>query len=156
QAYKAVDLLSDAAKGKAHFLGLERFEKFQAFPRKMFDNALPASEIVEYDPKYAKLISFMLDGVYLLLGDYKHIPQDDDSTFITPSGKVIRRKYSISGGSVGLFEGKRIGRAKNLEKLEKEIKQLHGKVNEIKKGLEQKQEELASLKKNTHKDELET
>src|SRR5690606_4625427 len=60
QAYKAVDLLSDAAKGKAHFFVLERFEKFQAFPLKMFDNALPASEIVEYDPKYAKLISFIL------------------------------------------------------------------------------------------------
>lgn len=155
QAYKAVDLLSDAAKGKAHFFVLERFEKFQAFPLRMFDNAIPASEIVEYEPKYAKLISFILDGVYLLKGDYKHIPQDDESTFITQSGKVIRRKYSISGGSVGLFEGKRIGRAKNLEKLEKEIKQLNGQTNEIKKSLEQKQEELASLKKNTHKEEIE-
>lgn len=155
QAYKAVDLLSDAAKGKAHFFVLERFEKFQAFPLRMFDNAIPASEIVEYEPKYAKLISFILDGVYLLKGDYKHIPHDDTSTFITQSGKVIRRKYSISGGSVGLFEGKRIGRAKNLEKLEKEIKQLNGQTNEIKKSLEQKQEELASLKKNTHKEEIE-
>ena len=155
QAYNAVDLLSDAAKGKAHFFVLERFEKFQAFPLKMFDNAISASEIVEYDPKYAKLISFILDGVYLLNGDYRNIPQDDDSTFITQSGKVIRRKYSISGGSVGLFEGKRIGRAKNLEKLEKEIKQLHGRVNEIKASLAQKQEELASLKKNTHKEAIE-
>lgn len=155
QAYKAVDLLSDAAKGKAHFFVLERFEKFQAFPLRMFDNAIPASEIVEYDPKYARLISFILDGVYLLKGDYKHIPQDDESTFITQSGKVIRRKYSISGGSVGLFEGKRIGRAKNLEKLEKEIKKLNGQTNEIKKNLEQKQDELASLKKTTHKEEIE-
>jgi chromosome segregation protein len=28
----------------------------------------------------------------------------------------------MAGGSVGLFEGKRIGRAKNLENLAKEIK----------------------------------
>ena len=156
QAYKAVDLLSDAAKGKAHFFVLERFEKFQAFPLKMFDNAIPASEIVEYEPKYAKLISFILDDVYLLKGDYKHIPRNDESIFITQSGKVISRKYSISGGSVGLFEGKRIGRAKNLEKLEKEIKLLQGKISETKKTLEQKQEELASLKKNTHKEAIET
>lgn len=155
QAYKAVDLLSDASKGKAHFFVLERFEQFQAFPLKMFDNAIPASEIVEYDHKYAKLISFILDDVYLLRGDYQSIPLQDDSIFITQSGKIIRRKFSISGGSVGLFEGKRIGRAKNLEKLEKEIKQLQLKITQIRKSLEQKQNEVATLKQNSHKEAIE-
>ena len=37
------------------------------------------------------------------------------------SGKYVKGKYTLSGGSVGLFEGKRIGRAKNLEKLREEI-----------------------------------
>ncbi len=155
QAYRAVDLLSDAAKGRAHFFVLEKFDKFNPFPFKMYDNATPASEIVEYDPKYAKLISFILDGVYVLQGDYHKIPPQDDGTFITQSGKVIRRKYSVSGGSVGLFEGKRIGRAKNLEKLEKDIKKLHLKIDEIKKSLDQEQRDLAALKQNTHREEIE-
>ncbi len=155
QAYRAVDLLSDAAKGRAHFFVLEKFDKFVPFPFKMYDNASPASEIVEYDHKYAKLISFILDGVYVLKGDYHKIPANDDGTFITQSGKVIRRKYSISGGSVGLFEGKRIGRAKNLEKLEKDIKKLHLKIDEIKKSLEQEQRDLAALKQGTRKEEIE-
>src|SRR5690606_7089336 len=88
-------------------------------------------------------------------GDYHKIPANDDGTFITQSGKVIRRKYSISGGSVGLFEGKRIGRAKNLEKLEKDIKKLHLKIDEIKKSLEQEQRNLAALKQGTRKQEIE-
>jgi chromosome segregation protein len=37
------------------------------------------------------------------------------------SGKYVKGKYSLTGGSVGLFEGKKIGRAKNLEKLTDEI-----------------------------------
>lgn len=155
QAYRAVDLLSDAARGKAHFFVLEKFDKFNPFSFKMYDNASPASEIVEYDHKYAKLISYILDGVYVLQGDYHNIPANDDGTFITQSGKVIRRKYSISGGSVGLFEGKRIGRAKNLEKLEKDIKKLHLKIDEIKKSLDQEQRDLATLKQSTHKEEVE-
>jgi chromosome segregation protein len=37
------------------------------------------------------------------------------------SGKYVKGTYTLSGGSVGLFEGKKIGRAKNLEKLQEEI-----------------------------------
>ena len=36
-------------------------------------------------------------------------------------GKYVKGKYSLTGGSVGLFEGKKIGRVKNLEKLQEEI-----------------------------------
>ena len=36
-------------------------------------------------------------------------------------GKYVKGKYSLTGGSVGLFEGKKIGRAKNLEKLAEKI-----------------------------------
>ena len=37
-----------------------------------------------------------------------------------------------TGGSVGLFEGKKIGRAKNLEKLTEKIGVQKTKVNELK------------------------
>ncbi len=40
---------------------------------------------------------------------------------IEKNGKYVKGKYSLTGGSVGLFEGKKIGRAKNLEKLQEEI-----------------------------------
>ncbi|MGK7388837.1 MAG: chromosome segregation protein SMC [Candidatus Cyclobacteriaceae bacterium M2_1C_046] len=153
-AYEAINILSDAAKGKAHFFILDKFEKFTSADSKLYDNAFPATEIIEYDTKYRKLMSYILDGVYIYEGDYLKIPQDG-STFITKNGKITHRKFSISGGSVGLFEGKKIGRAKNLEKLEKEIKVLTKKKDEVQQTLQEKQKELENLKTNRNRDALE-
>ncbi len=156
EANKAVNLLSEAAKGKANFFILESFKNFHPSAGKIYDNALPATEIVEFESKYAKLIAYMLDNVYIVPGEYDVIPDIEDSTFITKSGKVTKRKHSLSGGSVGLFEGKRIGRAKNLEKLSKEINKLSAKINKIEQSLEEKQVDYHRLKESTQKDELET
>jgi len=147
-AYEAINLLSDAAKGKAHFFVLDAFEKFESTPGRIYDNAFPASEIIEYDPKYRKLMAYILDRVYIVEGDIKNIPASDGNTFITKSGKLTKRKFSVSGGSVGLFEGKKIGRAKNMEKLEKEIKELTAKLDDIRRSLLEKQSDLEKLRNN--------
>ena len=155
QAYEAVNLLSDASKGKAHFFILDNFEKFRPSDSKLYDQAVAATEIVEYDAKYKKLIGFILDNVYVVKGDYNSIPNDKDSIFITQSGKVTKRKFSMSGGSVGLFEGKRIGRAKNLEKLQVEIKDLNKKISQIKESLESRQNDLDNLKEHSYRENIE-
>lgn len=155
QAYEAVNLLSDASKGKAHFFILDNFEKFKPTDSKLYDQAIAATEIVEYDAKYKKLIGFILDNVYVVKGDYNSIPDDNDSIFITQSGKVTKRKFSMSGGSVGLFEGKRIGRAKNLEKLQVEIKDLNKKISQIKESLESRQNDLDNLKEHSYRENIE-
>jgi chromosome segregation protein len=154
-AYEAINILSDAARGKANFFILESFEKFVAADAKIYDSAFHATEIMEYDAKYRKLMAYILDGVYIFEGEYKNIPRDDNNTFITKNGKVTRRRFSLSGGSVGLFEGKKIGRAKNLEKLEKEIKQLNKKLNEIEQSLSDKLKEIEKLKSNSLKEIIE-
>ena len=155
QAIAAVNLLSNAAKGKANFFILEHFERYQATQNKLYPQAFPATEIVEYDLKYAKLVSYILDDVYLIGHEIREIPADNSAIFITESGKFIKRKFSISGGSVGLFEGKRIGRAKNLEKLEKEIKELHKKISSIRSNLDSKVSDLMKLKEVSYKTTLE-
>ncbi len=154
EAYEAINILSDASKGKANFFILDSFEKFSASDIQMYPNAFPATQIIEFDPKYNKLMTFILDKVYVYEGDIKTIPADDN-TFITKSGKVTRRKFSLSGGSVGLFEGKKIGRAKNLEKLDKEIKELTKKVEDIRHSLVDRQRELERLRNNTLKQQIE-
>lgn len=153
-AYKAINLLSDAAKGKAHFFILNKFEKYKTSEPRIYDSAIPATEVIEYDNKFKKLVSFILDDVYIVDGNENHLPEKSDSVFITQSGKIIRRKHSISGGSVGLFEGKRIGRAKNLEKLEVEIKQLNHKLDNLNREIETKQHELEDLKTKDQKEEI--
>ena len=150
-AYKAINLLSDAAKGKANFFILNKFEDYHSQDPKIFDNAVPATEIVEYENKYKHLVKHILDGVYMVSGSESNIPNDSDCVFITENGKVTKRKYSISGGSVGLFEGKRIGRAKNLEKLQVMIRKLQAKLEDIDENYRQKQNELDQLKSQTRK-----
>jgi chromosome segregation protein len=146
EAYEAINILSDASKGKAHFFILDTFDKFEPTPGRIYDNAFPATEIIEYDQKYRKLMTYILDKVYIYEGDPKTLPPSDGNTFITKNGKLTKRKFSISGGSVGLFEGKKIGRAKNLEKLEKEIKELSSKLDEIRSSMLEKQADLEKLR----------
>ena len=155
EAFEAINILSDASKGKAHFFILDSFEKFDSTPTRIYDSAFPATQIIEFDPKYRKLMSFILDRVYVYEGDIRNIPQDDDNIFITKSGKLTKKRFSLSGGSVGLFEGKKIGRAKNLEKLEKEIKELTTKIDEIRTSLVQRQSDLERLKSNKMRHQVE-
>jgi chromosome segregation protein len=155
EAYEAINILSDASKGKAHFFILDTFEKFEAVAPRIYSNAFPATQIIEYDQKYRKLMSYILNKVYIYEGDIKNIPATDENTFITKSGKLTRRRFSISGGSVGLFEGKKIGRAKNLEKLEKEIKELSIKLEEVRQSLLQRQSDLEKLRNNNLRHKIE-
>jgi len=155
EAYEAINILSDAAKGKAHFFILDAFEKFESTIGRIYDNAFPATEIIEYDQKYKKLMTYILDKVYIFEGDIKNIQASDENTFITKNGKLTKRKFSISGGSVGLFEGKKIGRAKNMEKLEKEIKEHTSKLNDIRSSLLDKQADLEKLRNNKLRQQME-
>lgn len=155
EAYEAINILSDASKGKANFFILDAFEKFIPHNTQIYPNAYPATQIIEFDPKYGKLMSFILDRVYFFDGDIKQVPQDDDNTFITKSGKYTRRRFSLSGGSVGLFEGKKIGRAKNLEKLDKEIKELNHKLEEVRHSMLDRQRELERLRNHNLKNSIE-
>lgn len=151
EAYQAVNLLSDAAKGKAHFFILNTFYDYHSKDPKLFDNAIPATEIIEYENKYKHLVAHILDDVYIVNGPETSIPKDKESIFITQNGKITKRKFSISGGSVGLFEGKRIGRAKNLEKLQIEVRQLQAKLEHIEENNKKKLHELDALKARTRK-----
>jgi chromosome segregation protein len=153
QAFQAVSMLSNAAKGKANFFVFEAFKNFQSSEPKQFEHCVKALEIVEYDEKYKKLVAYLLDEVYVTASE--NVPKDQNVTFITQSGKLIKRKYSVSGGSVGLFEGKRIGRAKNIEKLDKEIKVLQKQVAEIQSMLDDKQKLKEKLSAETYKVQIE-
>ncbi|MEQ9423175.1 MAG: chromosome segregation protein SMC [Cyclobacteriaceae bacterium] len=155
QAYQAVNILSDAAKGKGHFFILNRLGQFKSDSGKIIPDAVPATEVVEYDEKYKKLVSFLLDNVYISNHHFTKLPEDDDLVFITQNGQVSKRRFSISGGSVGLFEGKRIGRAKNLEKLNQQIKKFTTKLNEINSNLQSESADLEKLKQSSKKEQLE-
>ncbi len=124
EAHRAIRLLNNTQKGKANFFLLDAFERYVP-PMAMLPDTLQAFDLVETDPAYRKLVAYLLENV--LVTDQEEIKSrigDSDYTLLSKSGRFIQRRYSVSGGSIGLFEGKKIGRKKNLEVLEKEIKKL--------------------------------
>jgi len=154
EAYQAINILSDAGQGKANFFILDSF-KNNPLPHKEYADAFPALQLMEFDEQYSNLMRHLLGNVYFFEGDFKNLPEAEDDAFISKSGRVTRRRYSLSGGSVGLFEGKKIGRVKNLEKLDGEIKTLSKNVEDIRQQLFEKQRELERLRSNTLKNDIE-
>ncbi len=153
-ALDAVNLLSDSAKGKGNFLVLEKFKGFSPSSYQQFEDAIPAISVVEFDEKYRELVCFLLDNVYVVTTNQENLPKSERLTFITQNGKVIKRRYSVTGGSVGLFEGKKLGRAKNLEKLTAKIKELQQKNKNLEKVIAQKQQDIAYLKGETQQETI--
>ncbi len=118
-ALSAVQLLHANQKGKANFFMLDKFNG-QAVLTDLPAGTISALNVVEVEPKYQSLINYLL-GQVVIAEDENNLPADFDGVVLEKSGKFFKGKYALSGGSVGLFEGKKLGRAKNLERLHEEI-----------------------------------
>ncbi len=124
QARQAIDLLRSAQKGKANFFLLSAFRDYVP-PMGMFPvNTVPALDFVQCEPVYRNLVDSLLEQVVIIAQDEIPKPTEQEHLVVlSQSGQFIQRRTSIAGGSVGLFEGKKIGRKKNLEMLEQSIRQ---------------------------------
>jgi chromosome segregation protein len=161
EAFSAVNLLNDASKGKANFFILEDFEHYEPCQPVILPGAIAATEVVELDSKYRKLGAYLLDKVYLIddsksFNTAEHLHPRQKIILLTKSGRYMRQEFSLSGGSVGLFEGKKIGRAKNLEKLQKEIVALEKKTRKLHSDISELQTTAHKIKSSTLPRETET
>ncbi|MBP7476989.1 MAG: chromosome segregation protein SMC [Chitinophagales bacterium] len=153
-AVAAVNLLHDSAKGKANFFVLDKINAVKAPSIEIKQGLISALEVLEIDKAYQKLIQHLLANVYI--GDINQEAEieklgKDGVIVLSKSGKFISRPLSLSGGAVGLFEGKRIGRAKNLEILKQEIEDLERTCTSKEKEIKQLQESLIDYKNASNK-----
>ncbi|MBL7730276.1 MAG: chromosome segregation protein SMC [Chitinophagaceae bacterium] len=121
EGLQAVHLLDENKKGKANFFLLDKVNAGGAdLAAHSLEGAIPALSVVEVEDKYRKLAEHLLGNVFI--ADSEDALQNSNGfVVIEKHGKYVKGKYSLTGGSVGLIEGKKIGRAKNLEKLQDEI-----------------------------------
>ncbi len=163
EAISAISLLSRSAKGRAQFLILDSYKT--ALPEKVsppggdLEGAvIPALDVIEVDIYYQSLCNHLLHNVYLIDdrndNGLTNEPLPEGIVIIGKSGKFNKSKHTMAGGSVGLFEGKRIGRAKNLENLAKEIKEIETRVNYFKDKAQELQSKHTSLKASGKASEL--
>ncbi|GAA3931932.1 chromosome segregation protein SMC [Chitinophaga oryziterrae] len=144
EAIQAIRLLDENKKGKANFFILDQFNH-QGGALFAPPGTISALEVVEIDERYKGLGNYLLAKVFIsedvsTLEFDKLV--DQDVLIIEKSGRMHRGKYSFSGGSVGLFEGKKLGRAKNLEKLDEEIKSLETVVAGLRDQIQEKHNQV--------------
>jgi len=155
EAIKAIGLLGQSQKGRANFFLLDAFADYQP-PLILLPDGLQAVALVEVEARYRPLVEYLLENVLIVEGDsrfdnFSKVVKSNAGGGVEPillskSGTFIKRKFSLSGGSVGLFEGKKIGRKKNLEILEVEIKQSETTENQLNSQVATLRAHLQSLR----------
>ena len=121
EGLQAVHLLDDNKKGKANFFLLDKINSREAIETThQLEGAVPALSVIDVEEKYRLLAEHLLGNVFI--ADNEDALQNSNGfVVIEKTGKYVKGKYSLTGGSVGLIEGKKIGRVKNLEKLQEQI-----------------------------------
>ncbi len=144
EAAQAVHLLDVNKKGKANFFVIDHLGEYHQSPSEAPAGSVPALSVVTVDDQYAQLAKRLLGHVYITNddADISQVELTNGNVLVSKSGKMIRGKYTLGGGSIGLFEGNKIGRAKNLERLAKEIQDLTATTAELKQFVADTQNQI--------------
>jgi len=140
EGLQAVHLLDENKKGKANFFLLDKFST-EASNFHQPGNTIPAMDVIEVDNQYRHLATHLLGNVFIAENE-EALTNSNGAVVLEKTGKYVKGKYSLTGGSVGLFEGKKIGRAKNLEKLMEDIIAQEAVVADLKHQIQAKHNEV--------------
>ncbi|TDH27516.1 chromosome segregation protein SMC [Segetibacter sp. 3557_3] len=141
EGFAAVNLLDVNKKGKANFFLLDQINGYESAAVHQPAGTIPAMDVIEVDESYRKLAEYLLSNVFIAETN-DGLQESNGAVVLEKTGKFLKGKYSISGGSVGIFEGKKIGRAKNLEKLAEELSSLEKVVANRKSEIQARQNEV--------------
>jgi chromosome segregation protein len=141
EGLQAVQLLDNNKKGKANFFLLDRINHFSDVQHEQPRGTIAAMDVIEVEAPYRKLAEYLLSNVYIAEND-EALHNSNGAVILEKQGRYVKGKYALTGGSIGLFEGKKIGRAKNLEKLHDEIIAQETIVNELKSDIQVRHNEV--------------
>jgi len=153
EGLQAVHLLDSNKKGKANFFLLDQVSVDGSGAHQAPGGTIPAMEVIEVDAKYRSLAAHLLGNVFIADSEAA-LEQSNGSVILEKTGKYVKGKYTLTGGSVGLFEGKKIGRAKNLEKLREEIARRQAVVDDFKAQIQARQNEVIGYNQDLREKEI--
>ena len=142
EGLQAIHLLDDNKKGKANFFLLDKLNQ-AAGPMDIHQPAdtIPAMQVIEVENAYRSLAEHLLGNVFIAENE-EALANSNGAVVLEKHGRYVKGKYALTGGSVGLFEGKKIGRAKNLEKLRQQITDQDVIVQQLKASIQVKHNEV--------------
>ena len=136
EGLQAIHLLDEHKKGKANFFLLDKLAGSETQAHQPA-GTIPAMQVIEVEDRFRRLAENLLGNVFIAQ-DESALENSNGAVILEKSGKYVKGRYSITGGSVGLFEGKKIGRAKNLEKLSEAISAQTVVVDALKQQIQEK------------------
>jgi chromosome segregation protein len=145
EGLQAVHLLDNNKKGKANFFLLDKVKSSVVLtPDHKPQGTIPALDVIEVDEQYRKLAEQLLGSVFIA-DDESALVNSNGFVILEKHGKYVKGSYTLTGGSVGLFEGKKIGRAKNLEKLGEQILLQQSVVDQLSAEIQSKHNEVITF-----------
>ncbi|WP_299821886.1 chromosome segregation protein SMC [uncultured Pontibacter sp.] len=153
-AVDAVSLLKSENKGRANFIILSEIEELEPTATFSEGSLKAAYEVVSADKKYSNLMKYMLRNVYISDDSEDELYGSEYKTIILKDGSAIRKPLSLSGGSVGVFDGNRLGRKQNLEKLATEVTALQEQVDLLQSRINTQNQILQNHRNESKKDAI--
>lgn len=146
-ALKAIDLLHQDKKGKVNFFILNRFKAPPVRQITVPAGWVAAKDVVDCEPAYADLLHTLLENIFITDTPEPFDPEilPEGAVVMTRSGKLMMGDYTLGGGSVGLFEGNKIGRQKNLQHLQEEADRLEKEAGGLKDRIAESQQQLRQV-----------
>jgi len=145
EGLQAVHLLDANKKGKANFFLLDQVNDAEIPHADHHPNGtIAALDVIEVDGRYRKLAEQLLGQVFIASDD-SALENSNGFIVLEKHGKYVRGRYTLTGGSVGLFEGRKIGRAKNLEKLQEQIRTQQQVVNDLSSQIQARHNEVIAF-----------
>jgi len=151
EGLQAVHLLDDNKKGKANFFLLDKVlnqdmqdGQDSGESNHVVEGTIPALSVIDVEEKYKRLAQHLLGNVFIA-DDETALENSNGAVILERHGKYVKGKYTLTGGSVGLFEGKKIGRAKNLEKLQEDIAAQQAVVDDLNAQIQARHNEVIAF-----------
>ncbi|MBS1630105.1 MAG: chromosome segregation protein SMC [Bacteroidetes bacterium] len=157
EAAQAIRLLEGAKKGKANFILLDKINEARQTQIQYDNEAIeqlraasigpitPALEAVEVEEKYQVLAGHLLRHVLICTQLPEGTKSSEGFVLVDKSGRYKSEQFTVGGGSVGIFEGNKIGRAKNLELLASDIASLSETTTSLRAQITAIQTKLAGF-----------
>ena len=150
-AKKLVEHLRKNNLGRASFLPISsvkgrKLDKIKGHEKGVIGIA---SDLVKYNKKYEQIILNLLGRTVIVdnMDTAIKVAKQNGYTFriVTTEGDLINPSGAITGGSVAKKTVNILGRGKEIEKLEKEIKNLKAKIEKLQEEKEQYEESIEGI-----------
>jgi len=154
-AVDAIQVLAKAGKGRVNFIILDELNAYaetlrttpRAYPPLTMEGVIPVLNLVNSPEKYRSLVEVLFANTYLWTNEnFPDIELPNGEALLHQTGSYISKKFALGGGSVGVFEGKRLGRAQNLAQLGKEVEELKKALTEAETANAQEKQTLEQLR----------